>query len=103
MISLHLFFSRYDRYENKQLYWVEEETEAEWEKTTAKSIRQESEYQTETNAMSAMEASLAPIEFGPGTGPEGKIWVRLLKGSIHEDHYSSTWEPLIRRNFLGIQ
>lgn len=73
-------FSRFDRHENKQLYWVEEETEAEWEKTTAKSTRQESEYQTETTAMSAMEASLAPIDFGPSAGPEGKIRVRLLKG-----------------------
>lgn len=61
---------------------MEEETEAEWEKTTAKSTRQESEYQTETTAMSAMEASLAPIDFGPGAGPEGKIRVRLLKDTI---------------------
>ena len=66
---------RWDKYENKQLYWIEEELEAEWERTTSKSRRQESEYQTSVSAASAFESSLAPMNFmpdGAGAGPEGQ-------------------------------
>jgi len=48
---------------------VEEELEAEWEKLSSKSIRQETEYQTDTNAMDAMGASLTGLEFAPDAGP----------------------------------
>ena len=60
---------RFDKYENKQLYWVEEELKAEWEKLSSESIRQETEYQTDTNAMDAMGASLTGLEFAPDAGP----------------------------------
>ena len=62
---------RFDKYENKQLYWVEEELEAEWEKLSSKSIRQETEYQTDVNAMDAMGSSLSGLEFAPDAGPAG--------------------------------
>lgn len=62
---------RFDKYENKQLYWVEEELEAEWEKLSSKSIRQETEYQTDMNMTDAMGASLTGLEFAPDAGPAG--------------------------------
>jgi hypothetical protein len=66
---------RWDKYESKQLYWIEEELEAEWEKTTAKSRRSEAEYQSLTSASSAFESSLAPLGFDAAgsEGPEVKI------------------------------
>lgn len=64
-------YLRFDKYENKQLYWIEEELSAEWEKTSAKSYRQESEYQADVSASSVLESSLTPLEFGPAAGPGG--------------------------------
>ena len=64
---------RWDRYENKQLYWIEEELEAEWERTTARSRRSEAEYQTTVSASAAFESSLAGLSMAPdGVGPEGQ-------------------------------
>ena len=64
---------RWDRYENKQLNWIEEELEAEWAKTTARSRRSETEYQTSVGASAAFESSLAGLSMAPdGVGPEGQ-------------------------------
>ena len=64
-------FPRYDRYENKQLYWIEEETEAEWEKTRSKATISESQYEANVSAASVMGESLETLEFGPSGGPDG--------------------------------
>lgn len=67
----HLKF-RWDKYESKQLYWVEEELEAEWEKTTSKMRRAETEYQASVGVGAAFENSLAPVDFTPdAAGVEG--------------------------------
>ena len=64
---------RWDRYENEQLYWIEEELEAEWAKTTARSRRSETEYQTSVGASAAFESSLAGLSMAPdGVRPEGQ-------------------------------
>lgn len=63
---------RWDKYESKQLYWVEEELEAEWEKTTSKMRRAETEYQASVGVGAAFENSLAPVDFTPdAAGVEG--------------------------------
>lgn len=59
------FGYRWDRYESKQLFWVEEDMKAEWEKTTSKSRRSEAEYQTNVASAQIFGSSLEGITFGP--------------------------------------
>ena len=56
---------RWDKYENKQLFWVEREVECEWKRTVAKTRRVESEFESNVNAASAIEPASAPLTFGP--------------------------------------
>ena len=54
--------SRYDKYESKMTYWVEEELEAEWEKTTSRTRRETGEFTVETTASEAMLQAAAPLQ-----------------------------------------
>ena len=45
---------RWDKYESKTLYWVEEEISAEWEQLRSRSHRQTYHYNVETPAVDAI-------------------------------------------------
>lgn len=64
---------RWDKYENKQLFWVEEDLKAEWEKSTTKSRRSEAEYQVHANAAESLASILDGVEMGP---TEGGVWFK---------------------------
>lgn len=83
--------ARWDKYENKQLYWIEEDLSAEWEKTTSKSRRAETEYQSSVGVSDAFESSLAPVSFspegvGPSTGQETLCWYKLRTITMGHNH-----------------
>lgn len=67
VVLSHLLALRYDKYENKTLYWHEQEMEAEFEKRYSRTTRQTTGYTTETDASTAFQDHLAPLEFGPPT------------------------------------
>ena len=52
---------RNDKYEGKPLYWVEEEIEAEWVKSTKRSQTETGEYQTTGSLSAAMAEASAPV------------------------------------------
>lgn len=66
---------RWDKYESKTLYWVEEELEAEYATEVSRTTRQQTEYETQTDVATTLdEASLPPaLSMGdvrePETGP----------------------------------
>ena len=60
---------RFDRYENKTLYWVEQDVMAEYQKTTSKARRSEAEYQTDANASETFTDFLDGLTLGPVEGP----------------------------------
>lgn len=45
---------RYDKYENKTLYWYEEDLEFEWEKTATRASREEAEFERDVSGMDMM-------------------------------------------------
>ena len=57
----HHAASRYDKYESKQVYWVESELEAEWEKTTSRPRRETAEFEVETDAQNALLQAVNPL------------------------------------------
>ena len=54
--------SRWDKYETKTAYWVENEMEAEWEKTTSRTRRETGELTVETTAADAMLQAATPLQ-----------------------------------------
>ena len=75
---------RWDRYENKQLYWVEEDMKAEWGKKTSKARHSQAEYESKVSASSVLGDSMDGLEFGPpvegqGFSKDGIGPVKVLK------------------------
>lgn len=79
---MNVLNQRWDRYESKQLYWVETDLKAEWEKTTSKSRRSEAEYETQVASAELFASSLDGVAFGPPSVESGyikKIYYRNSK------------------------
>ena len=53
---------RWDKYESKQLYWYEEDMEFEWEKSRAKSTREETTFNTEVSGAEALLDARDPMQ-----------------------------------------
>ena len=52
---------RWDKYESKTLFWVEEEVEAEYESSRSKTTREQFNYETEQPAPDALLEAAAPL------------------------------------------
>ena len=53
---------RHDKYEGKPIYWIEEEIEVEWSKTTGRSRTETGEYQVEGGSLGdAMADAAMPV------------------------------------------
>lgn len=53
-----MFFVRNDKYEGKPIYWIEEEIELEWQKTSSRSHAESAEYQVSGNIADSMADSM---------------------------------------------
>ena len=52
---------RTDKYDGKPIYWVEEEVEVEWQKTTSRTQAESSEYQVAASLSDAMADANEPL------------------------------------------
>lgn len=55
------FLIRTDKYDGKPIYWVEEEVEVEWQKTTSRTQAKSSEYQVAASLGDAMADANEPL------------------------------------------
>lgn len=75
---------RHDKYEGKPIYWIEEEIEVEWPKTTSRSRTETGEYQVEGGSLgdamadAAMPVTVDMTDLAQGEVVFGWILVTIL-------------------------
>lgn len=67
--SLHQL--RFDRYEGKPIYWIEEEMQAEYERSRTKSTTETVEYEMETGVEGALGQASDALGLDMSTLPQG--------------------------------
>ena len=65
-INIYWFQLRWDKYESKTAYWVEEDLEAEYESSKTKSVRENTQYETTRAAEDTMAEAAAPVSLEMG-------------------------------------
>ena len=62
---------RHDKYEGKPIYWVEEEVEVEWMKTTNRSKTEEGQFEVAGSIADAMADASETLQLEMKALPEG--------------------------------
>ena len=69
---------RHDKYEGKPLYWIEEEVEVEYEKTSSKSHSEQAEYTVASTAEDVLLSSLDGVSLEMGSVAGGGTMKTLV-------------------------
>lgn len=93
---------RWDKYESKTMYWVEEDVEAEWESSKSKTYRERTQYETQTGAADALADQDVPLTLNmgdvrnPASGREMGGYLGYLINGIFLEHirYLTHFLPL---------
>ena len=100
-----MFFVRNDKYEGKPIYWIEEEIELEWQKTSSRSHAESAEYQVSGNIADSMADSMEGLRPDVQSIAGGKLdGAGILKSQLltTKNHKSSDNSLIAQSNRLKV-
>lgn len=100
-----MFLVRNDKYEGKPIYWIEEEIELEWNKTSSRSHAESGEYQVSGNIADAMADSMEALRPDVKSIAGGKLdGAGILKSQnlTTKNHKSSDNSLIAQSNRLKV-